>query len=123
MGAGICIMSKEVLKLVVSYFITFGTLGIIFIFSEGLHDYNNHGDFFMRTSISDFVFAFLTVPISTLYNLASAFFEKNTLAFVWDTHLIFLLYMGTAIFGLVKNKNIIFILASLIPIMWGVWTL
>lgn len=116
-------MPNKVLKLTVSYFITYGILGIIFIFSEGLHDYKNYGDFFMRTSIIDFAYAFFTVPISAIYNLVSVFFEKNTLDFAWDAHLIFILYLGTAISGLVKNNNTIFILSSLFPISWGVMEL
>ena len=107
-------MPRKFLKLFLFYYISYGILGMVLVFSDGLFDHRINGDFFLRTSVWDFFHAFFVVPFSALKSLIN-FSLSN-----WEVHLVFILFLGISIFGLYKNSNVILIAAGLIPILWGV---
>ena len=107
-------MPRKLLKLIFSYYISYGILGMVLVFSDGLFDLRTNGSFFLRTSILDFFHAFFVVPFSALKSLTSFSLSSE------EVHLVFILFLVISIFGLYKNNNIILIIGGLVPVLWGV---
>ncbi|HIP80990.1 MAG TPA: hypothetical protein EYH16_01070 [Leucothrix mucor] len=111
-------MAKIAFRVFLYYFIVYGIIGVLIVFSEGLFDYQSYGNFFQRTSIISFLMAFLSTALFAFYSLISSFFTLSTFdPLMWKVYTVQIVFFILAIIGFQKNNKFILLIAGLLPIV------